>query len=593
MTTILDPALDLSLAPLTNTPLTSSDTTFEIADQVGDITNFPDPGVLGYYAWVWAREPNFPNVGDAARAGFAERVRVTARNLGPQTLTVTRDGVTPIDLNASGVTYWLVAPMNAKYIDDLDDRIFDFVAGNLVTTKDVQVATLFAEQVDLAVTTPGVGLLRFLEDTVNGISAVSLQSPAALAGDVAMTLLDALPAGLEFLQIDAAGLMTTVASLATVSLDDAYDEGGPGLGRIVLSTDGPVESAGDGFQSTGLPAVYLFETTDASFNFRMAATANDLLFQSGDQDTDVSDDSFETIFAIDGVTRRVGTNTTNPQDLFHVNAIATGTARVRIQALDAASDVSVLLNQAGTSVWEAGYDDSAAGYVIGRLTFANPAFFVEDATGRVGINTITPGAQFETLSSTAALINTFINQDANGVGLFIDSEATSEPLISLSPLATTNTRGDIAFGINRLVDPSGPSSGDLWFNFLDRDGLMLRSTSINRVVCSRRYAYDTGPTSILTLVGGLINPSVGVQSVRAEGGPGLDDLDNITLSSAYLEGAVVIFRAAAGDTITVRHNVGNIHLDGAANKVLINGNLLPLRFNGTDWEQLSPMMVLL
>lgn len=400
MTTILDPALDLSLAPLTNTPLTSTATTFELADQAGDISNFPDPLALGYYAWVWARDPSFPNVGDANRAGVSERVRVTARDVGAQTLTVVRDAGSPIDLNVAGTTYWLVAPMNAQYVDDIDERIFDFVGGNLVTTKDVEVPTLFAEQVDLAATTPGVGLLRFLEDTANGTSAVTLQSPAALAGDVAITLPSVLPGGLEFMQLDAAGLVTTAAAIATVTLDDAYDEGGSGAGRIMTSDTGPVESVGDGFQSTGLPAVYLFETTDATYNFRMAATGDDLLFQRGDQDTDISDDVFETLMTLDGGTRRAGLNTTNPQDLFHASAPAAGAARMRIQSADAASDVSVLYNQNGTNIWEAGYDDSAGGFVIGRLTFTNPILFIEDGTGFVGINTLTPTHLFEIFNDT-------------------------------------------------------------------------------------------------------------------------------------------------------------------------------------------------
>lgn len=594
MTTILDPALDLSLAPLTNTPLASTDVTFELADQAGDISNFPDPGVLGYYAWVWAREPSFPNVGDAGRAGFAERVRVTARDVGAQTLTVTRDGVTPIDLNVSGVTYWLVAPMNAKYVDDIDERLFDFVGGNLVTAKTVEIDLLLADQIDMGATTPGVGLLRFLEDTANGTSAVTLQSPAALAGDVAITLLDALPGGIEFLTIDAGGLMSTTPTVG-VDLDGAYDFGGAGVGRIINATDGPVEINGDGLLIAPTSKI-VWETSGSEFNYRTIAALDRFDIEFGSQDADASNDVFNTFLTLsrNSGNNRIGLNTNTPSDLLHLIDDGSNPARIRLQSNVAAVDVSIMLLEQTNPRWEMGYDDSAGGYVIGRLTFANPAFFVEDATGRVGVNTITPGAQFEILSSTAALIAAFINQDANGVGLFIDSEATSEPLIELSPLATTNTRGDIAFSQNRLVDPSAPESGDVWFNFLDRDGLMLRSSGVNRVISSRRYAYDTGPTSILTIVGGLLNPSRGVQSVRAEGGPGADDLDNITLSSGFLEGAVVILRAAAGDTITVRHNVGNIHLDGAANKILVNGNMLAIRLNATsDWEQLTPMMVLL
>jgi hypothetical protein len=594
MTTLLDPALDLSLAPLTNTPLASTDVTFEIADQATDIANFPDPGVLGYYAWVWAREPNFANVGDASRAGFAERVRVTARDLGLMTLTVTRDGVTPIDLNVSGVTYWLVAPMNAKYVDDIDERLFDFVGGNLVTAKTVEIDLLLADQIDMGVATPGVGLLRFLEDTANGVSAVTLQSPAALAGDVAVTLPSVLPGGLEFMQLSAAGLITTTPTVG-VTLDEAYDQGGAGVGRIITADAGPVEINGQGLLIAPTSRI-VWETSVSEFNFRTIAQSDKWEVQFGSQDADASNDIFNTGFVLSRGSgdNRIGLNTDTPSDLLHLIDGGSNPARIRLQTNVTAVDISIIFLEQTTSRWEIGYDDSAGGFVVGRLSFSNPAIWASDVDGRVAINRTSASGQLEIFSNVIGLTNTFINQDANGIGLLIDSEATSSPLISLSPLASTNTRGDIAFSINRLVDPSGPAAGDVWYNFLDRDALMLRSASTNRVIASRRYAFDTGPTSGLTLVGGLINPSVGVQTVIAEGGPGADDLDNITVSSAFLEGAVIILKAGAGDTITVRHNVGNIHLDGATNKILVNGNMFAIRLNGSsDWEQLTPMMVLL
>jgi hypothetical protein len=421
MTTILDPALDLSLAPLTNTPLTSTDTTFELADQAGDISNFPNPGALGYYAWVWARVPSYPNVGDANRAGFAERVRVTARDVGAQELTVTRDPGSPIDLNVAGTTYWLVAPMNADYIDKIDERLFDFVGRNLTTTKDVEVPTLFAEQIDLAETTPGVGLLRFLEDTANGTSAVTLQSPAALAGDVAITLPSVLPGSTEYVQLSAAGLLTTTAVTSNVTLDDAYDEGGAGAGRVITADTGPVEATTDGFQSTGLPAVYLLETTDATYNFRLAAQADDLLFQRGDQDTDVSDDTFETLMALDAGTRRAGWNTTNPQDLLHAIQDGSGAARLRLQTGAASQDSSVMFLDQSTPMWETGYDNSAGGYVIGRLSFANPTIFVEDSTGFVGINQLSP----------TGYLHLENDGTANTVPLIIDVDPGALPVAAL------------------------------------------------------------------------------------------------------------------------------------------------------------------
>ena len=72
--------------------------------------------------------------------------------------------------------------------------------------------------------------------------------------------------------------------------------------------------------------------------------------------------------------------------------------------------------------------------------------------------------------------------------------------------------------------------------------------------------------------------------------------DNVVIGGmggSAIAGDLVVLEADTGDTITVKHNVGNIHLDGAADKVLVNGNKFTLMFNGTDWEQLTPMMVLL
>lgn len=56
-----------------------------------------------------------------------------------------------------------------------------------------------------------------------------------------------------------------------------------------------------------------------------------------------------------------------------------------------------------------------------------------------------------------------LDQNGNGYGLRIDSEATLRPLIDLAPIVGNN-RGDIAFGIARTSDPSSPVEGDLWYN---------------------------------------------------------------------------------------------------------------------------------
>jgi len=71
------------------------------------------------------------------------------------------------------------------------------------------------------------------------------------------------------------------------------------------------------------------------------------------------------------------------------------------------------------------------------------------------------------------------------------------------------------------------------------------------------------------------------------------DLDSLSGGAVGLvAGDTVVLRADVGDTITVKHNTGNIHLDGSADKALVNGNQLMLIYDGTDWRQLTPMMVL-
>lgn len=585
MTTLLDPALDLSLAPLTNTPLASTDVTFELADQAEDISNFPDPGVLGYYAWVWAREPDFANVGDAARAGFAEKVRVTARDVGAQELTVIRDGVSPIDLNVSGVTYWLVAPMNAKYVDDIDERLFDFVGGNLVTAKTVEIDLLLADQIDLGVATPGVGLLRFLEDTANGTSAVTLQSPAALAGDVAMTLLDALPGGTEFLQIDAAGVWSTTPTVG-LTLDQAYDFGGAGAGRIINANAGPVEINGQGLLLAPTSRI-VWETDVSSFNYRTIAQLDRFDIEFGDQDDDASDDVFNTFLTLsrNSGSNRIGLNTNTPSDLLHLIDDGSNPARIRLQTNVAAVDISIMLLEQTNPRWEFGYDDSANGFVIGRLTFANPVFFIADTTGRVGVGTVSLGAnRMEILTS------------GDEVGLKIDTSGNDQEVtLDLVPdIVSLHQHGDIAFG-QRAANPVNPISGEMWYNhgkrrFESMTGL-FGGFGTGAITSNQQFQRTID-------AGGTLNPgnSIGHLIVEAFSGTA-DDLDTITAEDnslgAYYDGDIIVIQAFAGDTITVTQ-VGNIRLNAGATKVLVNRNRLMLQYDSSAnaWYQVSTMQVL-
>ncbi len=183
----------------------------------------------------------------------------------------------------------------------------------------------------------------------------------------------------------------------------------------------------------------------------------------------------------------------------------------------------------------------------------------------------------------------FVDHQVNSGALLIVSLATSNPLLILSALSA-NARGDIAFGITRTAAPSAPSNGDLWYDgTLER--LEIRSGGVNFTAASR-YVASSFPGNA-SIVAGVATAGTGNISFLAEGGPGLDDLDTLNTTPAAQNRDEVTIKAGTGETITVKHNIGNIHLDGAADKVLVNGNHFKLKFNGTDWEQLTTMMVLL
>jgi hypothetical protein len=106
-----------------------------------------------------------------------------------------------------------------------------------------------------------------------------------------------------------------------------------------------------------------------------------------------------------------------------------------------------------------------------------------------------------------------------------------------------------------------------------------------------RFGPSFGSSRPILISAGVLGPTAGDIAIAAESGV-TDDLDTITASADVQSGDTLALSADAGDTITVKHNTGNIHLDGSADKVLVNGNHFEVKYNGTDWEQLTPMMVL-
>lgn len=179
---------------------------------------------------------------------------------------------------------------------------------------------------------------------------------------------------------------------------------------------------------------------------------------------------------------------------------------------------------------------------------------------------------------------------SNGTGMTITSTATNRPLIALAPV-TGNTRGDIAFGTARTAAPTTPSEGDLWFETgLDR--LSARVTAaVGTTTVASRFGPDFGTIGSANIVAGAVGANNGRFRLAAETGVA-DDLDTLTAPAHIKSGDTIILLADAGDTITVKHATGNIRLDASADKVLVNGNQLMVIYDGTNFQQLTPMMVL-
>lgn len=70
-----------------------------------------------------------------------------------------------------------------------------------------------------------------------------------------------------------------------------------------------------------------------------------------------------------------------------------------------------------------------------------------------------------------------------------------------------------------------------------------------------------GPGGIFTISSGSISPTVGYVLVATEGGAATDNLD--TIDATTLTGSLLLLQASdTNDTVVVRHDVDNIHLNG-------------------------------
>lgn len=183
-------------------------------------------------------------------------------------------------------------------------------------------------------------------------------------------------------------------------------------------------------------------------------------------------------------------------------------------------------------------------------------------------------------------------------------------------------------GIRIYLDGTSLSSGDFWaihrnstfinssiflsgtlpaspFYLSNTNGLILNcesfSTSLTLGTTSAtaraswssltplRLAQPTSPTGIgLTIASGAITATTSLHRVDTEGSAATDDLD--TINGGYPYQRLIIFASSAARTIVIKHNTGNILLDGSTDKTLDNSvDMIELMYEpiAGRWLQLS------
>ena len=130
---------------------------------------FPDPA-SGQYNLTWWDATNYPDPSGSMGDPKREIVRVTGRDTGANTLTVTRaqEGTLASDKNTAGATYLLALCPTKKTMDDIDSRV------GLITPASASAPA----SLDLA------------EDTDNGTNKITITAPSAVASDKVITLPD-------------------------------------------------------------------------------------------------------------------------------------------------------------------------------------------------------------------------------------------------------------------------------------------------------------------------------------------------------------------------------------------------------------------
>lgn len=306
----------------------------------------------------------------------------------------------------------------------------------------------------------GRGEARFFG--TSGGNYVGHRAPATVSTLYRITWPGAPPSGNKIMQITAAGVISFIDASGG-SLDQAYDFGGAGAGRIITADAGAVEIAGTGgLLIDHTDPFILFQTGAVDNNWRLLADAeNDFhIQQSTTQDDDASNDTWLTAFAIDAGTRQVGVNTAIPLSTLHVQAVS-GAGSLRVQS-DASQDITSFYNAAGTNLYAIGYDFSSLGFMIAETGFStNPRLFIEDTTGDVGIGELVPDAKLH-VTDTVAGVALLESSNANSRLGFRASATTDENQVFIGALGNGmefGTSGSVKcvliddgrFGINRSI----------------------------------------------------------------------------------------------------------------------------------------------
>jgi hypothetical protein len=412
------------------------------------------------------------------------------------------------------------------------------------------------------------GTVQFFEATANGVNKATVQAPATLAADYTLTLPVDDGGANEFLKTDGSGVLSWGTSTAT--LDSAYDNG-----STITADAGQVEINGNG--NVGL---FLNQDSDhAALSVDSEATGSPLLLLAAINGNSRGDIAL-------GTARTGDPSSPSEGDIWYNSTdknlyVRTDAASIDLtqQNTDTQNDLDGAYTD-GQSITV----DSGAIAISGSATSLMDLTQSGDFAGATITKTGVGAGRVLSIEDDGTGGAAFLNQDGNAIALEIDSEATGQPLLSLSA-AAANSRGDITFGTARLNPASSPVESDIWY-----DGSEHRwegYTGSGNYTLGGAFNMTPGPGTAIQLSSGVLTLTQSYCFVTSESGA-TDDLDTITAADSNT-GDIIVLRPTSGDTITVKHGTGNITLSGGADRVLTpaNGSSIMLQNTGGNWNEVS------